>query len=435
MKLTFPNIILILCFLVFFTSSFDIFLNLKLGGFSLRFAIMIMIIQIILFIVYLIVTKLKKPIRFLGFTPFFIWFLFLIAFIPNTTILSRNIGYIIWLGIFSGFIMLLPYFIQSEEKFIKMIRIYILSFTIVAIFGLIQFTLGVLGVNILIEQWWLEGRLPRINAFSYEPSFFSSYVLICWVTCFFLIIHRNKLTTYFNARISFIIITLSLLLSTSRMGLIFMFIIILGYAFNQIKNTFLTFKIKKKAFPIFLSFVSFITILIASSFYYFEKIKFMFIGLGLFGFAHHSTSQRLSEFADTLQAFWKSPFIGYSLGGIPPAIANVRGTTISNQYQTKEFEGMSIFAEVLAASGIIGFMFFISFLVILFYKSYKMVQALKPVNSHFSNLLLALLLGLLFELLILNMNQNILRAYLWVHIGIVNLGYYTGKGILKKLTA
>jgi hypothetical protein len=417
---------------VFLTSSFDIFLNLKLGGFSLRFAIMAMIIQILIFIVYLIVTRFKKPLRFLGFTPFFIWFLFLAAFIPNTTILTRNLGYMLWLGIFSGFIMLLPYFIQTEEKFIKTIRIYILSFTLVAIFGLIQFTAGIVGVDILIEQWWLEGRLPRINAFSYEPSYFSTYVLICWVTCFFLIIQRNKLTNYFNARVSFMIITLSLLLSTSRMGLIFMFIIIIGYTFNQVKDTFISFKIKKKTFPVFVSFVSFMAILVASSFYYFKKIQFMFNGLGIFGYASHSSGQRMDELKDTIQAFWKSPFIGYSLGGIPSAIAHVRGTTISNQYQTKDFEGMNIFAETLAASGIIGFIFFISFLIIVFYKSYKLIKALKPINPNFSNLLLALLLGLLFELLILNMNQNILRTYLWVHIGIVNLGYFIGKGILQK---
>jgi len=432
MKSPLFKIIFFLCFLVFLTSSFDVFLNLKVGGFSLRFAIVIMIIQILIFIFYQIITQFKKPLKFLGFTYFFIWFLLLTAFIPNTTILSRNIGYILWLGVFTGFILLLPTFIQKEEDFIKLIKWYLVSFTAVAIFGLLQFSLGMVGIDLLVTQWWLDGRLPRINGFSYEPSYFSTYELIGWVICFFLIIFKTKLSSSFNAKISLFIITASLLLSTSRMGLIFVFGIILIYNFNEVKNTFITFKIKRKTLPIFLSFLSFIVICISFFFIYFDQIKFMLQGLGVYGYAGHSSEQRISELSDTFEAFWKSPWIGYSLGGIPSAIAQVRGTSINTQIQTKEFEGMNIFAETLAASGIIGFVFFMIFLSILFYKSLKLIKALKPLNAEFSNLLLALLMGLFIELLILNMNQNILRAYLWVHIGIVNLGYFVGKGILQK---
>jgi hypothetical protein len=431
-KITFAQIQFILCFLVFLSSSFDLFLNLKLGGFSIRFALAVMVIQIIIFILHLIKIKFREPVHFLGFKPFIIWFLFLIAFIPNTTILSRNIGYIFWLSIFTVYIIILPYFIKTEEGFIKLIKYYILSFGLVAVFGLIQFVAGLGGISLLTAQWWLNGRLPRINGFSYEPSYFSTYVLICWVICFFLMINRNKLVYYFNARITFLIITVSLFLSTSRMGLLFMFIIILGFIFNQIKNTFITFKIKARILPLFLLFVTFIGSCAYYVIFYFNKIKFMFLGLGIFGYADHSTGQRITEFIDTLKAFLKSPFIGYSLGGIPSAIAKVRGTRIGTQYQAKDYEGMNIFAETLAASGIFGFIFFISFLIIIFYKTNRLIKDLRPVNPQFSTLLLALLLGLLFELLILNMNQNILRTYLWIHIGIVNLGFFVGKNILQK---
>lgn len=434
MKFTLNKFIFFFCVLVFLTSSFDVFLNLKLGGFSLRFAILVMILQILIFIIYIVAIRFKKPMKFLGFGYFFIWFLFLVAFIPNTTILTRNIGYIMWLSIFTCFIILLPYFIEKEEQFIKLIKWYVVSFILVALFGLIQFATGLAGFNMLTTQHWLNGRIPRINGFSYEPSYFSTYELIGWVVCFYLIIYKSRLAKEFNAKLCLFIITTSLILSTSRMGLIFMFGIMAIYTFNQVKNTFVTFKVKKKTLPIFLSFMTVVVTGIGSIFYFFNKIKFMFEGLGLFGYAGHSSEQRMSELGDTFEAFWRSPWIGYSLGGIAPAIANVRGTSIHSQLEAKEFEGMNIFAETLAASGIIGFIFFIIFLYILFSKSYLLIKKLKPVNPEFSILLLALVAGLLVELLILNMNQNILRAYLWVHIAVVNLGYFVGKKILKDAT-
>lgn len=430
MKKGYPDSIFFLLFLVFLTSSFDVFLNLKLGGFAIRFAVLVMIILIIIYLAYQLLNSFNKRIKFLGATPFFIWFLFLTAFIPNSPILSRNIGYMAWLTIFTGFIIILPYFIETEQTFMKIIKIYLATFTMVAVFGLIQFSVGMAGIDLLTEQWWLDGSLPRINAFSYEPSYYSTYVLIAWVILFFLIIQNSKFVRQFNGGISFMIITLSLLLSTSRMGLLIMFLIIITYTINQIKNTFLTFKLKKSALPIFLIFSSFVVVFLAGVIIYFKKIKFMFTGLGLFGYAAHSSLMRITEFTDTLKAFWKSPFIGYSLGGIPPAIARLNGEWIYTQTDAKDFEGMNIFAETLAASGIFGFPFFIAFLFIIFYKSYKLIKALKPVNPEFSKLLFALLMGLFFELLILNMNQNILRAYLWIHIGIVNLSYFIGKKIL-----
>ena len=195
-------------------------------------------------------------------------------------------------------------------------------------------------------------------------------------------------------------------------------------------------KVKSHEAYILVPFFLFIGIVTLYSIFNFEKVYFMFNGLGIFGTAAHSSGARWSEFGDTLRAFWKSPIIGYSLGGIPSAIAEVRGIMITTQFQAKSFEGMNIFAEVLAASGIFGFVCFMLFLIQLFRKTYQLSEVLNEVDNSFGNLMKALLLSLFFELLILNMNQNILRPYLWVHIAIINLSYIIGKQILlnKNLT-
>jgi hypothetical protein len=432
MRLTTKLIAKFIIGIIFLISSFDVFLNVKLFGFSLRFIFIFILLLIFIYVLHQYRSKFKLKIHFLSGTPFFIWILFLIAFIPNTTLISRNIGYVVWLILLSLFILILPHFIKGEVAFLRMIKWYIHTFFLIAIFGLIQFVLGLGGISLLTAQFWDNSNAPRINGFSYEPSYFSTYMLICWVTCFFILIHKNNLQNYLNIRSTFVIITVVLILSTSRMGILFILLIVTGYALKNLIPLLFRFKIRKRAMIILLPFTITIFSAISYSVFNFKKVYFLFNGLGIFGTASHSSGTRWRELIDTLKAFYNSPFIGYSLGGIPSAVAEVRGYKITTQLEAKAAEGMNIFAEVLAASGFLGFLFFAFFLFSFFYKVYGITYQLRNINRNLSILIFALLMGLLFELLILNMNQNILRPYLWIHFAVVNLGYFTAKDMLTK---
>jgi hypothetical protein len=179
------NVNVLLIGLVFMTSSFDIFLNFKVGGFSLRFCYLAIILGLALNAPALHRMALRKP-AFLGAAPLAIWTLFLILFVPNTPYLPRNIGYMGWHLIHIGFILILVQGIGRRETFEALYKAYILSFFGVAVFGLIQFFVGLTGFDLLVTQWWMKGRLPRINGFSYEPSYFGSYLIIGWIQMFFL---------------------------------------------------------------------------------------------------------------------------------------------------------------------------------------------------------------------------------------------------------
>ncbi|MFN3403254.1 MAG: O-antigen ligase family protein [Cytophagaceae bacterium] len=353
-------------------------------------------------------------------------------FLPNTSILSRNIGYLFWMILLVVFIVSLPFFFKDEKDFLKLVRIYLLSFTAIALFGLFQFLLGLYGISFYITQWWMSGRLPRINAFSYEPSYFSTYVLIAWVTYFYLLVNKNYHNKYFYSKWCFSILTLSLILSTSRMGLIIMGLIIVIYLFQESFRVFTTLRIKKITLVLSTGFFMIIGVVSYYLIFKFNKIKFILAGMGVMGQTNHSSGQRLKELQDTFQAFLNSPFIGRSLGGVPSAIAQVRGAYIHFQWQTKSYEGMNVFVETLVTSGIFGFLFFITFLIVLFYKTARLASQIKKYNRAYSGLLYALLLALFFELVLLNMNQNILRIYLWVHIGMVNLGYFIGLSMYRN---
>src|SRR6185312_11963478 len=143
-------------------------------------------------------------------------------------------------------------------------------------------------------------------------------------------------------------------------------------------------------------------------------------GTGLSNTAAHSVVERENSFEDTLDAFVEHPVIGRSLGGVSYAIGQAHGEDLHSFEASKQFEGMNIFAEVLAASGVVGIIPFVFFLAALIGKPWKLAKNIAPGNAA---LLRSLVRSLLFVLAILQFNQNILRPYLWIHVAILATAY------------
>jgi hypothetical protein len=118
--------------------------------------------------------------------------------------------------------------------------------------------------------------------------------------------------------------------------------------------------------------------------------------------------------------FLQHPFVGRSLGGMSSAIAETRGETIHSFEDAKTVEGMSVFAEALAASGVIGIIPFVWFLVATIRKPWILARTASP---FYSSLLRAFVRSLIFAWAILQFNQNVLRPYLWTHLAILATVY------------
>jgi hypothetical protein len=143
----------------------------------------------------------------------------------------------------------------------------------------------------------------------------------------------------------------------------------------------------------------------------------MFLGgTGISGSTAHSVVQRETAFSDTLRVFQNNPLVGTSLGGVSPAIAALNGATVQSFEDSKSYEGMSVFAEALAASGLIGVLPFVWFLLETVVKPLRLART-APASD--SALLRAMVRSLLFLWAILQFNQNILRPYVWVHLAIL----------------
>jgi len=120
--------------------------------------------------------------------------------------------------------------------------------------------------------------------------------------------------------------------------------------------------------------------------------------------------------------------MGQSLGGVSAAIASLHGQTIRTFEDSKEFEGMNVFAEALAASGILGVIPFIAFLMVTVRKPLTLTNLVHP---FYASTLRALVRSLVFAWAVLQFNQNLLRPYLWVHIGVLATVYAAA---LRSLT-
>lgn len=400
-------------YLALLTSSFDIFLAFQLGG-TIRFAYIIIMFPTVYAIYYCLKTRkvyFGYYVRYL-----FIWSAFLLVFLVNTNYLSRTIGYQFWLLLNIAIILM---FMNVPFNMNKLMKVYIISFFFVAVFGIMQFGLAPF-LNFdtpLVQQWWIPGILPRINGFSYEPSYFATYLIIGWTLTYCMINFQEY--SIFGKKIFIAICaveTIAMILSSSRMGIALMVLIMLlpktkklliflrGLCLGKISMTLL----RNIIFFICFLFGMF-TVLYLN--FEFDEYMFLLQGTGIGGTAAHSYDTRYSEFLSTIAIFADNPILGVSLGGISE---NMPGFYSNASYKV---EGMCVFAEVLAASGIIGVVPFVAYFYLIVRDAFK----LSSIKN--DKLLLALILSLLSELVILQFNQNILRPYFWLHIGILSAYY------------
>ena len=404
------------------TSSFDVFLVLNISGLNFRISQLLSSFFFILTVLIILKNKVRLfwP---LGFSLLLIWLFFIFIFIPNTDYLKFSIGYTFWLFFNILLIFFTVQFFCTFKSLYQLIRIYLFSFFIVALFGLFQFFSPFLHLGApLITQWWIPGLLPRINGFSYEPSFFSTYLLMGWVLCAYFLKHKTEIISRKWLKIIFMTETLVMVLSSSRIGIAMMFLwwgqypLLFIYdmlrgkiRWSNLRNTFFL-------FCFFVFFGVFIFTLVDIT-----KISFLLTGTGLIGTASHSIDERYSAAFDTWRIFLNSPFIGYSLGGIPPALGDLRGILVNSTEFVKQNTGINVLIEILAASGVIGFIPIITYFLSLMY--FPFVLAGKIIDKLKKDVLKAMVYSFIFEFAILQVNQNILRPYFWFHLSILSSLY------------
>lgn len=410
----YPNhsILLSLLILAFLTSSFDIFLGVKIYGTQVRISQLLELA--FLFGALTTTSYVMKPSWPIGFGYALIWCMFVLMWTPNTYDIGFSIGYSLWLVMSLLKIFFMCQLLREEMPVLLMYRAYVITFVLISTFGLIQFVAGRFGVSLLVAQWWFAG-FPRVNGFSYEPSYYATYLISGWGMCVYLIEKNNTLFSRHWNIVSFSIVSIALLLSTSRMGLLMVGVYIAFYIIRKIYRFVTNPQITQSGLRIFILTIFiigplFLYLLVTVNF---KNWMFLLSGTGIAGSADHSSNIRLGQFWDTIDLFLKSPVIGYGMGGI--------GSYLGRAYALapNEATGMNVTAEVLASSGILGFPFFVLFM---------WSVLIKPFSSRFvpgemTDALRSAAVGMALLFFILQFNQSILRLYVWNHIAVVCVLY------------
>jgi len=423
--------IYLLLFLTFLLAPIDITLNISVLGFNIRMGFLVMIILATFLGVVLVRDMLAKKQKIS--LPLYLVILLAVGilnlfFVPNSVYIPRGLIYALTLLLFA-FLMMFLINTKNYFDFEKVLDIYILSFGIHALVGGAQFILFYgFGINFFVTQ------PGRINGFTYEPSYYVTYMSPGLIITLMMALYLN---TNNKAKMIFYSLTASLILvvlifSTSKLALVEVLIVLLLMVLM-----FLVLKVsqllKNQNFTKNLMYLLAFTVVFSGIFYIGGNIGAIFkVISGSKGgvsyikkaeevvstYKEASLDIRLSQFKETLQIALENPLIGKSLGGVAPYRALKDGTVPKSNEDVKKYEGMNIFAEMLAGFGVFGFLLMLGFIFLI---SYEAIALSLKVGADLGIISMGLMLGFLLELFLLMFNQNVLRLYLWVHISLLAL--------------
>jgi hypothetical protein len=316
-----PRIAMVAAILVMLTSSFDVFLVVQAGG-TFRFC---HLVTLILVAIAALRIASRGEISTLGALPLFAWWMVQLVFIPVTEFWVKSLAYCSWLlldlALMVSFVQL---FSGNTRVLVKLLNWYLYSFGIVALFGSLQFFLGLVGLPApFAEEWWIPGRIVRVNGFSYEPSYFATYLLIGFV-----LIRALKPQSR-TIRIIFWLITIAIVLSSSRLGITFM---LLDIVFSYLPKLSQVHRQPIRVRKIALAAVISVCLVKAAAVLedHPETITLLLGGTGLYGSAAHSVLDRENSFVDSLTVFEQYPLLGCSLVVVSYAIGELHGQRISS---------------------------------------------------------------------------------------------------------
>nr|WP_304578709.1 O-antigen ligase family protein [uncultured Acetatifactor sp.] len=389
---------------ILLTASFDIFGVVRIAGMTFRISQLLTIFSIFVLLSH---GRIRLP-----YTchPLLIWLVFQMLFSFRSTNFMFSFGYFCWTVLSIALIFVFYNFVNTKRKADWLLKAFVQSFVLMSFLGVFQWVLGLMGKSFFLTQATFNlTKIPRINGFTYEPSYYSTYLLPGWIFIMYLWENGSALFSKKRTIQYAIIISLALFLSTSRMGWIFM-ALWLGFRGTVVLRELAKGRITYRKFSyIGLMTIGLIgTIVIGLILIQRNGFDFIVAGLGIGGSSAHSSLARTTEMVNTFQLFLKSPFFGYSLGGVPVRYCEVYNIPFDSG------ASMCVWVELLAASGIWG----ITPFIIWFYHILWSLNSQKIKKSDRFRECRALFYAVLFECMILAMNQNILRVYFWALLGV-----------------
>jgi hypothetical protein len=315
------------------------------------------------------------------------------------------------------------YWVQS------LVKVYLNSFVIIGSFALFQFAAPALHLGSpFITQWIVHGLVPRVNGFSFEPSFYATYMMMGWITLVELRCSRAQIV---SGRLWYWLtwlVSIALFLSTSKTAWAVMILegcvrllpgIIRSLVRQKSRLVRGDLRIPLPRLRTVIGVVATTVVAIASLSLVarFIQLDTFLVGSGINNTPSHSIDKRSDDLKWTLLVIRENPWIGVSLGGVAGRIAQLMGDPSDSTAAIKLHWGFPVPVEVYAASGLLGFIPFVWFFVEITWGQRSLLR--EHPGDERSKWLRALIRALVFEWLFLAADQNLVRMYLWFHIAIL----------------
>lgn len=363
------------------------------------------LIQLVLLVttIIIIMRKQYKIINIITFT------LFLISNILSLFVsynVKSSISYFIWTIYNYIFVLCLFYSWARERGIDKVYKIWRKTFFLQGYIIIIQFImLGLFNIKILNMQYY-KG-VPRPAIWFYEPSYAATYFIIFFTISLFMYIStKNK--TYRNDLIwSFLFIGL-ITSTTGFLGVAVSILVCLLMSKMRISE-----KIK------IILRVAVVTIICGGILYIiYPNIFIVFIGRLFTNGIYDSSGTRMQGWNLAYEVFSNHKILGI-------------GANTFELYTGSLEPPTNVTLEVLCYFGISGFITLGLFITNIIIKSYKRV---KKLNNERDILMKAFIIAFIVFLIVLQANQNYLRLYMWMQMGLIlgitnnksnnsNLGY------------
>jgi hypothetical protein len=409
-----------------FTASFDIALVFEVGG-TLRLAQILMVA--IVFGGLAVVAQSGKILWPSGGIALILWCCLQVVFMFTTDTVATGIVFNanLFFTILGVYAVLQLY--GDGDRIELLMKTYLASYIFVSLFGLFQLVSPSLHLgSYFVTQWIVHGKFPRINGFSYEPSFFACYIIMGWIMLLDLRSSKAEITARRIWKWIAVIMGASLFLSTSKTAWLMM---ALEGALRGVPLIFRACRLRLSRFStgsvsivrprLYLLIVALLLmgvaveggILISSV----VNPNVFLGGTGLNNTASHSVTDRTEEASETLDVFKENPWVGQGFAGVAQRIAETQGHSVSSMEDIKLFRGFPVILEVLAASGVIGILPFLWFMGANSVGNLRLISRRWP--NERAKWLRALIRALIFEFIVLIQAQNLLRLYFWFHVTMV----------------
>lgn len=354
----------------------------------------------------------KRSLKFTRNSVFiFISLFFLVNIISlvNAPNLLHSILVLLFIIFTVAFGFTIPNLVLRKEQLIKIIKVLFVSTFLVSLFGLYQFAGDMLGLSQnftgLRFQYTKEILgFTRIQSTFLEPLYFANFLILPITLLIVLLINKKeKFNKWWLGAVLFLA-SLNFILTVSRGAYVGLFFALIALAVIYRKKIF-----KPK---ILLScFLAFLLLVIISSQFLGGQIGDFVLHLQD-SFSGAAFKERTETFTQAFSAWQEHPIIGIGPGSfgpwvyVSPFIIPGAGWKIVN----------NLYLEILAESGILGLIFFISSLIILFINSIKTILKSAGINKIIMAGLLAAFIGVFIQY---NTFSILYIMHVWFLIGLM----------------